>query len=138
MEIVFVFNGRHGVNAYLRKLKGVLMWQFSLLEQVETLFLGGVFVLPIGNSTHSTTHVVQLVGDHTTLSHPLCKQCFLHTFINIIVCFHQRERERVNTHIHYKNQGIQQVIDYCMSCGTSDVNDRSIRRARFRQSGWVA
>ena len=26
-------------------------------------FLGGVFVLPIGNSTHSITHVVQLVGD---------------------------------------------------------------------------
>ena len=33
----FVFDGRHGVKAYLRKLKGVLLWQFSLLEQVEIL-----------------------------------------------------------------------------------------------------
>ena len=37
MRNAFVFDGRHGVKAYLRKLKGVLMWQFSLLEQVEIL-----------------------------------------------------------------------------------------------------
>ena len=39
MRNTFVFDGRHGVTAYLRKLKGVLMWQFSLLEQVEILSL---------------------------------------------------------------------------------------------------
>ena len=33
----FVFDDRHGVKAYVRKLKGVLMWQFSLLEQVKIL-----------------------------------------------------------------------------------------------------
>ena len=32
MRNAFVFDGRHGVKAYLQKLKGVLMWQFSLLE----------------------------------------------------------------------------------------------------------
>ena len=39
MHNAFVFDGRHGVKAYLRKLKGVLMWQFSLLEQVKILSL---------------------------------------------------------------------------------------------------
>ena len=39
MRNSFVFDGRQGVKAYIRKLKGVLMWQFSLLEQVETLSL---------------------------------------------------------------------------------------------------
>ena len=34
----FVFDGRYGVQAYLRRMKGVLMWQFSLLEQVKILF----------------------------------------------------------------------------------------------------
>ena len=37
MRNAFVFDGRHGVKAYLRKLKGVLMWQFALLEHVEIL-----------------------------------------------------------------------------------------------------
>ena len=37
MRNAFVFDGRNGVKAYLRKLNGVLMWQFSLLEQVEIL-----------------------------------------------------------------------------------------------------
>ena len=37
MRNAFVFDGKHGVKAYLRKLKGVLMWEFSLLEQVEIL-----------------------------------------------------------------------------------------------------
>ena len=37
MRNVFVFDGSHGVKAYLRNLKGVLKWQFTLLEQVEIL-----------------------------------------------------------------------------------------------------
>ena len=28
----FVFDGRHGVEAYIGKLKGVLIWHFSLFE----------------------------------------------------------------------------------------------------------
>ena len=39
MHSAFVFHGRCGVKAYLRKLKGVLMWQISVLEQLETLSL---------------------------------------------------------------------------------------------------
>ena len=35
----FVFYGSFGVKAYLRKLTGVPMWPFSLLEQVEILSL---------------------------------------------------------------------------------------------------
>ena len=38
MHNAFVFDGKHGVEAYLRKLKGVLTWQFSLLEQVGILY----------------------------------------------------------------------------------------------------
>ena len=33
----FVFNGRHGVKAYLQKLKGVLMWQLCNSLQNELL-----------------------------------------------------------------------------------------------------
>ena len=35
MRNAFVYDGSHGEKAYLRKLKGVLTCQFSLLEQVE-------------------------------------------------------------------------------------------------------
>ena len=37
MRNAFVFDDRHVLKAYLRKLKGVLMWQFCLLEQVKIL-----------------------------------------------------------------------------------------------------
>ena len=45
MHNVFVFDGRHGVKAYLQK-------------QVEISFLNEMVVLPIASSTCSTTHVV--------------------------------------------------------------------------------
>ena len=32
-----MFHSRHNTTTYLQKLKGVLMWQFCLLEQVEVL-----------------------------------------------------------------------------------------------------
>ena len=35
MRHAFVFDGRHEVKAYLQKLKGVIIWIFSLLEQVK-------------------------------------------------------------------------------------------------------
>ena len=48
-------------------------------------FLGGVFALPIDDSTCPTTLVVS--GDHIRLWY----HCSVfHTFINIVVCFHQR------------------------------------------------
>ena len=37
MHNAFVFDGRHGMKAYLQTLKGVVMWQFFLFEQVEIL-----------------------------------------------------------------------------------------------------
>ena len=37
MRNAFVFDGIHGVKAYVRKLKGILIWQFSLFEQVDVL-----------------------------------------------------------------------------------------------------
>mgnify|MGYP006973860992 CR=1 FL=1 len=37
MQNAFVFDGSHGVTAYLQKLEGLLIWQFCLLEQVEIL-----------------------------------------------------------------------------------------------------
>ena len=30
----FMFDNRHGVKAYIKKLKGILMWNFLMLEHV--------------------------------------------------------------------------------------------------------
>ena len=34
MQNVFMFDGRHGVKAYMKKLKGILMWIFWMLKHV--------------------------------------------------------------------------------------------------------
>ena len=54
-------------------MKGVLMWPFSLLRQVEISFISGVVV-----SGHPRSIVTPIVS------------CVFHiTFITIIVCFHE-------------------------------------------------
>ena len=34
MHNAFTFDNRHGVKAYIKKLKGTLMWNFGMLEHV--------------------------------------------------------------------------------------------------------
>ena len=34
----FMFDGRHGVSAYIRKLKDVLMWHFSVWRMDSCIF----------------------------------------------------------------------------------------------------
>ena len=54
-------------------------------------FLSGVFVLPIGNSICSTTHVVQCSQWVTILHcHTNCKQCFLHAVGVLRKCVQKR------------------------------------------------
>ena len=59
MHNAFVFDGRHGVKAYLQKLKGSTNVAIFFIGVSGNSFLSEVFVLPIDNSTCSTTtHVV--------------------------------------------------------------------------------
>ena len=37
-----MFDGRHGVKAYMKKLKGILMWNFWMLEHVG-IISGGAY-----------------------------------------------------------------------------------------------
>ena len=62
MRNAFVFDGSESIST---KAKGSTNMTIFFIAASENSFLIGVFVLPIGNSTCSTTHVVQLVGDHS-------------------------------------------------------------------------
>ena len=92
----FVFDGRHWAKAYLWKLKGVLMWQICLFEQIEILFL-----VKCLSRLMAIQHV--LVPVYWWLDSILVAfYCFSHTFINIIVCFHETHTQRVCVHIYLR------------------------------------
>ena len=57
-------------------------------------FLGGVFVLPISNSLCSIVPILLTIVYCDTQQ--LCTQCFSHTFIYIIVCFHAIKEKRLH------------------------------------------
>ena len=38
MRNAFMFDSRDGVKAYMNKLKGILMWKFSMLEHMRIIF----------------------------------------------------------------------------------------------------
>ena len=66
MHNAFVFDGRHGVKAYLWKSMGVVMWQFCLLECLNYLF-DRIFILPIGDLAFPTTHVAMTQLKYATI-----------------------------------------------------------------------
>ena len=37
MDNAFMFDGRHGVKTYIKKLKGILMWSFFMLTHVRII-----------------------------------------------------------------------------------------------------
>ena len=47
----FMFDGRHGVNAYIKQLKGILMWQMWMLAHVGVVSLCeySTFMMALGN-----------------------------------------------------------------------------------------
>ena len=61
MHNVFIFDDKHGVRAYVRELKGVLMWQFCLSEQVKTLYS-----MEHSSFLSANQHVPLPMGDETT------------------------------------------------------------------------
>ena len=44
MHNAFMFDIRHGVNAYIKKPKGILMWKFWMLEHVGIISLNAFSV----------------------------------------------------------------------------------------------
>ena len=91
MHNAFVLDGRHGVEAYLRKWKGVLMCQF--FYQSEWKFFPQWSIL-LAYCQFNMFHYP--CSQWVTILHcdTHCKQCFSHTFINIIVCITKNQRER--------------------------------------------
>ena len=86
----FVFDGRHGDKAYIKVERSTNVVIFFIGRSRNTLF-SGVFILPIGNSACSTTHVVSEWLYSIVIL--IVWSVFTH-IINIITCFYQREGER--------------------------------------------
>ena len=86
MRNAFVFDGRHGMKAYLRKLKGVVMWQiiywskWNFFPQWSVRLAYWRF-----NMFHYPCSVVS--GWPYSIVTPIVSSVFHTHFINIIVCF---------------------------------------------------
>ena len=72
MHNVFVFDGRHGWSPRKSmEVEGSNNVEILFIGTSRNSFFGGVFLLPIGNSTCSTTRVMSCSGRHTPLRHLL-------------------------------------------------------------------
>ena len=93
-----MFDNRNGVKAYIKKLKGILMWKFWMLQHVGIIssnayscFLMALHDVPLPTQAYDRQRILRSV----------VTRWILHT-INIIVCFYQkkkRKKERYHTHV---------------------------------------
>ena len=100
MRNAFMFDNRHGVKAYIKNLKGILMWNFWMLEHLGIISSNAYsgFLVALQNVPLPTQ-----AYDRQRRLRSVVTKWILHT-INIIVLFYQKEKERAYVVREFENE----------------------------------